>query len=229
MLTGPEAGITRDSIASDFEFEGRKVKIVDTAGLRRKRSISEKIERLAAADSIRAIKYAQVVVLMLDMELGIEKQDLAIAGTVIDEGRGLVIIANKWDVVKDKAGTLKKLKDRLETSLPQVRGVKIVTASALKAKNLHGIMEASFNSFDVWNIRIPTAKLNKWLEFKTEQHPPPLAHGRRLKVRYMTQIKTRPPTYYLSVSKPDDMPESYLRYLSQVCEKTSICGVFQFV
>ena len=215
MLTGPEAGITRDSIASDFNFNGRKVKIVDTAGLRRKRSISEKIEKLAAADSFRAIKYAQVVVLMLDMELGIEKQDLSIAGTVIDEGRGLVIVANKWDSVQDKSGTLKILKDRLETSLPQVRGVQIVTASALKGKNLDGIMKCAFSAFDTWNIRITTAKLNNWLAYKTEKHPPPLAHGRRLKVRYMTQIKTRPPTFYLSVSKPDDMPESYLRYLAQ--------------
>lgn len=215
MLTGPEAGITRDSIASDFEIFDRKVKLVDTAGLRRRGRITEKIEKLAAADSIRAIKFAQVVVVLLDMDKGIEKQDLSIAQTVIDEGRAVVIGANKWDAVQDKENTLAQLKNRIQTSLPQVRGVPIVTLSALNGRHTQKLMQAVFHAFDVWNTRISTAKLNNWLRYKTEQHPPPLVAGRRLKVRFMSQIKTRPPTFYLSVSLPDDMPQSYIRYLAQ--------------
>ncbi len=215
MLTGAEAGITRDSISSDFEHYSKKIKIFDTAGLRRRGKINEKIERLASADSIRAIKFAQVVILMLDMEQGIEKQDLSIASTVINEGRALVIAANKWDKVKDKEKTLSELKNRIEASLNQVRGVPIVTLSALNGKNIEKLIDTAFNMFDIWNIRIPTSKLNEWLRYKTEQHPPPMASGRRIKVKFISQIKTRPPTFYLNVSLPDEMPESYIRYLTQ--------------
>ncbi|MGB1361001.1 MAG: ribosome biogenesis GTPase Der [Alphaproteobacteria bacterium] len=215
MLTGAEAGITRDSIASDFEYDGKKVKLVDTAGLRKQGKINEKLEKLAAADSLRAIKFAQIVILMVDMEKGLEKQDLLIASNVINEGRALVIGANKWDSVKDKEKTLQELRDRVKISLPQVRGVPIITLSALNGKNINVLMDTAFYLFDIWNTRIPTAKLNNWLKYKTEQHPPPLASGRRLKIKYISQIKTRPPTFYLNVSIPEDMPESYIRYLAQ--------------
>ena len=215
MVTGPEAGITRDSIASDFKIFDHKVRIFDTAGLRRRGRISEKIEKLAAADSVRAIKFAQVVVLLIDMEQGLEKQDLSIAQTVISEGRALVIGANKWDIVKDKEKTLQRIKDRVQTSLPQVRGVPVVTLSALNRHNIKRLMRAVFNAFEIWNVRISTAKLNNWLRYKTEQHPPPLVAGRRLKLRYISQIKTRPPTFYLNVSLPEGMPQNYIRYLAQ--------------
>ena len=215
MVTGPEAGITRDSIASDFEIFNRKIRLVDTAGLRKKGRITEKIEKLAAADSIRAIKFAQVVVLLLDMEKGLEKQDLSIAQTVIQEGRALVIGANKWDAVQDTEKMLQDIKHRVETSLSQVRGVPVVTLSAKNGRNTNRLIKTVFAVFDVWNIRIPTAKLNNWLRYKTEHHPPPLVAGRRLKVRYMTQIKTRPPTFYINASLPDGMPQSYVRYLAQ--------------
>ena len=215
MLTGAEAGITRDSIASEFTHNDRKIKIVDTAGLRRRGRITEKVEKLSASDSIRAIKFAQVVILMLDMEQGIEKQDLSIANTVIDEGRALIIGANKWDKVENKEATLAELKNRIEISLPQVRGVRIVTLSALNGRNINRLMDEAFNIFETWNVRISTSKLNNWLRYKTEQHPPPMSAGRRIKVKFISQIKTRPPTFYLNVTLPDDMPESYIRYLSQ--------------
>ena len=214
LLTGPEAGITRDSIALDWEYKGKPLKLVDTAGLRRRARVSEKVERLSSADTMRAIRFAQVVVLLLDASDMMEKQDLTIARQTIDEGRALVVAANKWDAVTDREGALQSLGDRLQTSLPQVRGVPVITLSALNGSNLDRMLDAAFSVFEIWNRRIETSKLNEWLRYMLEAHPPPLASGRRIRLRYMTQVKSRPPTFAIWTSRPDALPESYLRYLT---------------
>jgi len=213
LLTGPEAGITRDAIALDWEFKGRSLKLVDTAGLRRRSRVSGKVEKLSGADSMRAIRFAQVVVLLLDASDMMEKQDLTIARQTIDEGRALVVAANKWDAVEDREAALQVLRDRLQTSLPQVRGVPVVTLSALNGTNLDRVLDAAFSVYDLWNHRIETSKLNEWLRYMLESHPPPLASGRRIRLRYMTQVKSRPPTFAIWTSRPEALPESYLRYL----------------
>lgn len=214
LLTGPEAGITRDSIALDWEWKGRPVKLVDTAGLRRRGKVTDKVERLSAADTLRAVRFAQVVALVLDGNDMLEKQDLTIARQVIEEGRALVIVANKWDAVEDKQEALDKLHDRIMTSLPQVKGIPVVTISALKGRNLDRLLDGVLKIYETWNRRISTSRLNEWLYAMTEAHPPPLARGRRIKLRYMTQAKTRPPTFAVFVSVPDDLPDAYIRYLT---------------
>ncbi len=214
MLTGPEAGITRDSIASPWTWKDRAIKLVDTAGLRKKARITEKVESLSAFDTKRTINFAQVVVLMLDADDGLEKQDLTIAGQVIDEGRALVIAINKWDTVEDRAMALRKVEDRLQTSLPQVRGIPVVTFSARTGKGLDRLMPAVFKVFDTWNARVPTSALNRWLARMTEAHPPPAVNGKRIRLRYITQAKTRPPTFAIFSSRAEKLPESYTRYLA---------------
>lgn len=213
MLTGPEAGITRDSIAAPFSYEGREVQLVDTAGLRRKAKVTEKLEGISVGDTLRTIRFAQVVVLTMDAVSGLEKQDLTIARMVIEEGRALVILLNKWDLVEDRKKAMRNVTDRLETSLPQVRGVPVVTCSALKGKGVENLLPEVLAIFDVWNRRIPTGHLNRWLEGIIERHPPPLASGRRIRLRYITQAKTRPPTFIVFVSRLKGLPESYVRYL----------------
>ncbi|MDF2368078.1 ribosome biogenesis GTPase Der [Sneathiella sp.] len=213
MLTGPEAGVTRDAIAVEWNYEGRAIKLVDTAGLRKKARVQKKLEKLSVADSLRVIRMAEVVVLMVDAEETFEKQDLTIAAHVIEEGRALVIAVNKWDTVKDRQGTLKLIRDRLSISLPQVRGVPVITLSALSGRGVEKLIPAVLEVYELWNTRISTAKLNRWLEIMLEQHPPPMAKGRRLKIRYMTQVKARPPTFSLFMSSRGELPESYLRYL----------------
>jgi GTP-binding protein len=213
LLTGPEAGITRDSIAVKWEQSGRSIKLIDTAGLRRKSKIQDKVESLSATDSFRAIQYAQIVVLVLDGNLMLEKQDLTIARQVIEEGRVLMIAVNKWDAVKDRKQALQNLSDRLQTSLPQVRGIPIIVLSALTGKNTDKLIPAAFDIFEIWNKRVPTGKLNQWLMMMTERHPPPMSSGRRIRVRYMTQAKTRPPTFVVFSSKGTDLPEAYRRFL----------------
>lgn len=214
MLTGPESGITRDSISIPWQYEGRSINLIDTAGLRRKSRVTEKVEYLSTNDTKRAINFSQVAVLVLDGEDMMEKQDLTIAGSVIDEGRALVIAVNKWDLIKDKKEAMQKLEDRLQTSLPQVRGVPIVTISAKNNKGMDKLMEAVFDVFEVWNRRVSTGQLNRWLEQVLHDHQPPLVSGRRVKVRYITQAKTRPPTFALFVSHTKGLPESYLRYMA---------------
>ncbi|MAF47253.1 MAG: ribosome biogenesis GTPase Der [Rhodospirillales bacterium] len=213
MLTGPEAGITRDAIAVEWSFEGRPIRLIDTAGLRRRARVSDKVEHLSAEDSARAIQYAQLVVLVLDGEVMLERQDLTIARRIIDEGRVLVIAVNKWDAVKDKKAKRRDLEDRLEKSLPQIRGVPVVTLSALTGRGLDKLLPTAFRYFDVWNRRVPTAQLNRWLEEMEQRHPPPLVQGRRIRLRYMTQAKTRPPTFVLFSSRGTALPEDYRRYL----------------
>jgi GTP-binding protein len=213
VLTGPEAGTTRDAIATLWQWQGRAVKLIDTAGLRRRPKVAEKLEKLSVADTLRAIRFAEVVVLVIDAMQGLEKQDLAIAEMVEDEGRALVLAVNKWDVVEEKQAALRRIKDRLETSLPQLQGLRFVTLSALGGAGIAKLMPAVFESHATWNRRIPTPRLNRWLARVQEHHPPPLVAGRRLKLRYMAQANIRPPTFALFASKPGDLPESYRRYL----------------
>ncbi|MEE2688672.1 MAG: ribosome biogenesis GTPase Der [Pseudomonadota bacterium] len=213
LLTGPEAGITRDAISIEWFYKGRALRLVDTAGLRRRARVDKKLERLSAHGTVRAIRFSQVVVLVLDGDYMLERQDLTIARRVVDEGRALVIAANKWDVVEDYAKARQRLRDRLEKSLPQIKGVPVIHISALHGRKLDNLLGAVFSTYDVWNKRIPTSRLNDWLSIMVEAHPPPLAHGRRIRIRYMTQIKTRPPTFALWVSQPTELRDAYLRYL----------------
>ena len=214
MLTGSEAGITRDSISIEWSHKGHPVRLVDTAGLRRKSRVTDKLETLSAEDSHRAIQYAQLVVLLLDGRTMLEKQDLTIARQVIEEGRVLIIGVNKWDVVKNKKAARDTLTDRLITSLPQIRGVPVVFFSALTGSGVQKLLPEAFKYFDIWNRRISTGKLNHWLEFMTEHHPPPVVAGRRLRLRYITQAKTRPPTFVLFSSRGKLLPEDYRRYIT---------------
>ena len=213
LLVGPEAGITRDAIAVPFSFAGRQIRLIDTAGLRRRPRVQEKVEKLSVADTLRAIRYAEIVVLVIDVTVGLEKQDLTIAADVVEEGRGMVIAVNKWDAVADSDAALRRIRDRLATSLPQVRGIPLVTVSAREGRNLDALMRAVLALAETWSRRVPTADMNRWLEMAVAQHPPPLVAGRPIRIRYATQIKSRPPTFALFVSKPQDLPDSYLRYL----------------
>lgn len=212
-MTGPEAGITRDAVHVDWEFGGRQLRLVDTAGLRRKARVVNYIERMAVDDSLRAIRLAQVVVMVIDGETLFEKQDLTIAGHIIDEGRAMVIAVNKWDLVKDKEKTLEDLKYQLSTSLPQVRDIPVVTISAIKGQRVDKLLQSVLDVYALWNHRIGTGKLNRWLRMMESQNPAPLVNGRQNRLRYMTQIKARPPTFALWVSRPDDYPETHQRYL----------------
>ena len=214
MLTGPEAGLTRDAIAIEWAHAGRRIRLVDTAGLRRRANVTDSLEKLSTANTIEAIRMAHVVVLVMDANAILDKQDLTIARLVVEEGRALVIAVNKWDAVEDRAEALNRLRDRLESSLPQVRGVPTVTLSALNGKGLDQLLDAVVGIYGLWNRRVPTAQLNRWLAEMTERHPPPAVHGgRRIRLRYMTQVRTRPPSFAVFTQRADDLPESYNRYL----------------
>jgi len=214
MLTGPEAGVTRDAITSEWSWNGHKINLVDTAGLRRQSRVSDSLEKMSAASTKHAAFMAQVVVLVLDADAVLEKQDLTIARKVIDEGRALVIAINKWDIANRKEA-LDQLNYKLKTSLTQVEGVPTVTISALKGEGLDKLMRAVFKVYERWNSRIPTAPLNQWFADMIDNYPPPLGKNkRRIKLRYITQAKTRPPSFYIFSSNPEGLPESYLRYLT---------------
>jgi GTP-binding protein len=213
LLTGPEPGITRDAIALDWEWRGRAIRLVDTAGLRRRARVEDPLERLSGADTLRTIRFAGTVVLVLDALEPFGKQDLTIANMVAEEGRALVLAANKWDAVADKPAALRRLRDRVTTSLAQLHGVKLVAISGLAGNGLDQLMNAVFAVDAVWNKRIPTPALNRWLAAIQQHHPPPLVGARRLKLRYMTQANTRPPTFALFASKLAELPDSYRRYL----------------
>ena len=226
LLTGPEAGITRDSISVDWDWKGRHIKMFDTAGLRRKARVQEKIEKLSVADALRAIRFAEVVVIVLDVDVPFEKQDLQIADLVIREGRAPVIAFNKWDIVDDRQETLADLREKTERLLPQVRGIRAVPVSGLTGNGLDKLMQAVVDTHRTWNRRISTARLNRWLETMTVQHPPPAVSGRRLRLKYMTQIKARPPGFVISCTRPDALPASYTRYLiNGLREDFSLPGV----
>ena len=213
VLTGPEAGITRDAIAVEWSYKGRPIRLIDTAGLRRRAKAVAKVEKLSAGDALRAIDFAQVVVLLVDAAAPMEKQDLTIARQVLDEGRALVIAVNKWDACADRAAAMKGLGERLERSLPQSRGLPVVTVSALRGQNLDRLLDAVFAAYDVWNRRVATAALNSWLAAMVRRHPPPAPGGRRVRLRYATQAKIRPPSFVIFCSRPQAVPDSYLRYL----------------
>jgi GTP-binding protein len=211
LLTGDQPGVTRDAISLDWAYGGQQIRLVDTAGLRRKSRIDDPLEKMAAQDTLEAIRYADVVVLVLDGRAPLEKQDLNIASQVIDEGRALVLAVNKMDLVPH--GFMKEVHYILERLLPQVKGIPCLPVSALFDKNLDSLMTEVLKIYETWNKRIGTGPLNRWLEEATNRHPLPLVGGGRLRIKYMTQMKTRPPTFALFVSKADELPDSYLRYL----------------
>ena len=213
MITGPEAGITRDAIASEIVWGSRRLRVFDTAGLRRKARIDGRAEVLSVGDTLRAIKFAEVVVLLLDAEKPFEKQDLQIADLAAREGRALVIVINKWDLVTEKQTRLAELREMCQRLLPQVRGVSLVTLSAQSGKGVDRLMDAVLAADAVWNRRLPTAALNDWLAAMIDAHAPPAVSGRRLKIRYMTQANARPPTFIAFCSQPKALPDSYVRYL----------------
>jgi GTP-binding protein len=214
MITGPEPGLTRDAVASEAVWGGRRVRLFDTAGLRRKARVRDRAEQLAAGDAIRAIRFAEVVVVVIDAERGFDQQDLALCDLVAREGRALVIAANKWDVVADKQRRLHQLRQDVAQRLAQVSGVPLIAISALAATGLDGLGRAVFKSYEAWNRRVPTAALNRWLAAALERHAPPAPQGRRIKIRYMTQPSARPPTFVAFCSRPAHVPQAYLRYLT---------------
>lgn len=213
VMVGPEAGITRDAIAVDWEYEGRAFTLVDTAGLRRKSRVTHDIETAGTEDTYRAIRLAQVVVLVLDGTLSLDKQDLLIASHVIEEGRALIIAINKWDVQESKNEALQTFRDRIERSLSQLPDVPVITISALKNQKIDRLLSAMMHVYGNWNMRIPTGHLNRWIAGIESHHPAPLTQGRQNRLRYIAQIKTRPPTFAMWVSKPKDIPGSYKRYV----------------
>ena len=224
MLTGPEAGMTRDAITTEWYWQGYKFKLVDTAGLRRQSKVVNSLEKMSVESTKYAANMAQVVVLVLDADAVLDKQDLTIARNVLDEGRALVIAVNKWDIAKRKE-TLEKLNYKLETSLTQASGVPTVTISALKKEGLDKLMRALLKVYERWNMRIPTAPLNKWFADVQEQNPAPLGKNkRRIKLKYITQAKTRPPAFYIFSSNPEGLPESYFRYLLNSLRQTFNMG-----
>ncbi len=224
MLTGPEAGMTRDAITTEWQWQGQTFKLVDTAGLRRQARVNDTLEKMSVESTIYAANMAQVVVLVLDADAVLDKQDLTIARKVVDEGRALVIAVNKWDIAQRKEA-LEKLNYKLETSLTQVAGVPTVTISALKKEGLDKLMRAVLKVYKRWNTRIPTAPLNKWFEAVQEQNPAPLGKNkRRIKLKYVTQAKARPPSFYIFSSNPEGLPESYLRYLTNSLRQTFDLG-----
>jgi GTP-binding protein len=213
LLTGPEAGITRDSISVDWDWRGRRMKLFDTAGMRRKAKVQEKLEKLSVADGLRAVRFAEIVVIVLDATIPFEKQDLQIADLIMREGRAPVIAFNKWDLIEHPQQVLAELREKTERLLPQARGIQAVPVSAETGRGLDKLMDAVVRTHRVWNSRVSTGRLNRWLEGILAHHPPPAVAGRRLKIKYVTQAKTRPPGFVLSCSRPDAMPQSYIRYL----------------
>ncbi|MDE0851214.1 ribosome biogenesis GTPase Der [Yoonia sp.] len=213
LLTGPEAGITRDAISVRNDWGGVPMRIFDTAGMRKKAKVQEKLEKLSVSDGLRAVKFAEVVVVLLDAEIPFEQQDLRIADLAEREGRAVVIAVNKWDVEENKQDKLKELIEEFARLLPQLKGAPLVTVSAKTGKGLERLQEAIMRAHQVWNTRATTAQLNRWLTGMLEQHPPPAPGGRRIKMRYATQVKTRPPAFVVMSSFPDLVPESYKRYL----------------
>jgi GTP-binding protein len=220
MLTGPEAGLTRDTIAVDLDWQGRAFRLHDTAGLRRPPRIQEKLEKLSVADAINAIRFAGVVVLLMDAERLFEEQDLRIADLVEREGRALVIGISKWDLHESRAGGISKLQEEADERLPQVKGVPVIGVSGLTGEGLDRLMEAIVDIHGVWNQRVSTNQLNKWLEDVTSAHPPPAVSGRRIRLNYVTQVKARPPSFVLFCARADKVPPAYRRYLVNALRDT---------
>lgn len=226
VLTGPEAGITRDSIDVEWFVDGQRIVLTDTAGQRRRARVGDGLEKLAVADAKRSVDFSEVVLLVLDATDGLDKQDLTIARRTVEEGRALLVAMNKWDLPEDRESARRRVADRLERSLPQVRGLPVVTISALTGDGIRKLLPAVRDVHARWNRRVPTAALNRWLTDATDKHPPPAAAGRRIKLRYATQAKARPPTFVIFCSRPDDLPSSYERYLAHdLRERFDLVGV----
>jgi GTP-binding protein len=213
MITGPEAGITRDSISIPWEWEGRPVRLVDTAGLRKRAKIDDKLERLSAADTKRALDFAEVVVLLLDATRGLESQDLRIAAQAIEEGRALIIAVNKWDIAEHASSLFNGIKAALAEGLAQLRDVPLLTVSGKTGKGIDTILKVAFDLREAWSRRVSTGELNRWFEAAIEANPPPAPKGQRIKLRYITQVKTRPPSFVVFGNRLEELPESYRRYL----------------
>jgi GTPase len=213
LLTGPEAGITRDAIAVDLTWQDRPFRVHDTAGLRRRARVEEKLEKLSVADALNAVRFAEVVVLLMDAQNPFEEQDLRIADLIEREGRALVIAMNKWDLIEPRPGTIKKLREETDHWLPQVKGVPVVAVSGLTGAGLDRLMQAVVDAHALWNRRVGTSALNRWIAEAVESHPPPAVSGRRIRLDYITQPKSRPPTFVLFTSRADALPDAYRRYL----------------
>ena len=213
LITGPEAGITRDSIAIDWEWQGRPVRLIDTAGMRKKAKVEDKLEKLSVADARRAVDFAEVVVLLLDGTRGLEAQDLRIADNVLEEGRALIVAINKWDVAEDASRLFNGIKAALDEGLAQARGIPLLTVSGKTGKGLDAMLTAAFEVRETWSSRVSTGILNRWFADAVEKNPPPAPGGKRIKLRYITQVGTRPPTFVIFGNRTDLLPESYRRYL----------------
>jgi len=213
MITGPEAGITRDSISIDWDNAGRPVRLVDTAGLRKRAKVDDKLERLSAADTRRAIDHAEVVVLLLDATRGLEVQDLRIADQVIEEGRVLILALNKWDVAEHASSLFNGVKAALAEGLAQLKDVPLLTVSGKTGKGIDTILDVAFDLREAWSRRVSTGELNRWFEAAIAANPPPAPKGQRIRLRYITQVKSRPPTFIVFGNRTDELPESYRRYL----------------
>jgi GTP-binding protein len=220
LMTGPEAGITRDSIAVTWQQDGQTLRLYDTAGMRRRAKVQDKLEKLSVSDGLRAVQFAHVVILLLDAQSPLDRQDKILAQLVAREGRGLIVALNKWDLVEDGQAVRAKVQEMLDLDMPESRGVEIISVSALTGRGLNKLLPAIRATYEVWNKRVPTAQLNRWLDGVVQAHPPPAPGGRRIKLRYVTQIKTRPPTFVLSCSRPDVLPGSYTRYLVNSLRET---------
>jgi GTPase len=213
LITGPEAGITRDSISVPWEWEGRPVKLIDTAGMRKKARVQEKLEKLSVMDALRSIDFAEVVILLIDATRGLEVQDLKIADRALQEGRALVIALNKWDVAENASSLFNGVKAALEEGLAQAKGVPLMTVSGATGKGIDALMKVAFETREAWSSRVSTGQLNRWFERAIETNPPPAPGGKRIKPRYITQNKSRPPSFILFGTRVDLLPESYRRYL----------------
>jgi len=213
MITGPEAGITRDSIAIEWEWEGRPVRLIDTAGMRKRANVQDKLEKLSVADALHAVDFAEVVVLLLDATRGLEAQDLRIADLVLQEGRALIIALNKWDIAEGPSALFNGVRNALDEGLAQVKGLPVLTISGATGKGIDQLMKVAFESREAWSKRVSTGQLNRWFEAAVEKNPPPAPGGKRIKLRYLTQAKTRPPGFVLFGTRVDQLPESYRRYL----------------
>ncbi len=213
LLTGAEAGITRDSISIKVNWEGRSVEINDTAGIRKQAKVTKKLEKLSVSDGLKAVRFAEVIIVLIDATIPFESQDLRIVDLIVKEGRSLVLAINKWDLITEKASFMRVLKEKVDRLLPQIKGVSVVAVSGLNGDGLKKLQDEVFNTFEKWNYRVNTSFLNNWLDMAIQDHPPPAYNGRTLKLRYITQAKSRPPTFILFSSKPEGIPESYRRYL----------------
>lgn len=226
MITGPEPGLTRDSVAVRIQDEAGEIQVVDTAGLRKKARIEDRLEKMSTSATIEALKMAEVVVLVIDATQGLHEQDLQIARLIEREGRGCVLALNKWDAVEDRVATRKAIYDRLEISLTQMRGLEVVSFSAKTGAGVNRLLPAVRHTAEVWNSRVPTGELNRWFDFMLERHPPPLISGKRLKLRYITQVKSRPPTFVVFGTRAELLPEEYRRYLiNGLREQFGLTGV----